>query len=312
MKLGQVVRPLLPRALKNKVPPRQRQRDAGRRARMRARCCCWKAACSRRWRRTSTPPRRACSTPPASRPCAPRGGGCCGAIRYHLNDHDGGLARCARNIDAWWPYVETRGSRGDRDERQRLRRARSRNTATCSRTIRQYAAKAQRISELTQRPRRAAAARSLPTLQAKIEPAPSRQASPSIRPARCSTASRLRGAVENLLARSASTVAPFAESHLCCGSAGTYSVLQPELAYQLRDRKLGHLQAAAAGCDRVGQHRLHHASAERHHDAGDALDRVAGRAAASYLKLSVVFWLQPARSVPNFAMPIVKFKRSDR
>ena len=31
------------------------------------------------------------------------------------------------------------------------------------------------------------------------------------------------------------------ESHLCCGSAGTYSVLQPELAYQLRDRKLGHL-----------------------------------------------------------------------
>eukprot|EP01034_Spumella_vulgaris_P046475 gene46475-57950_t len=32
------------------------------------------------------------------------------------------------------------------------------------------------------------------------------------------------------------------ESHLCCGSAGTYSVLQPELAYPLRDRKLGHLK----------------------------------------------------------------------
>jgi glycolate oxidase iron-sulfur subunit len=56
---------------------------------------------------------------------------------------------------------------------------------------------------------------------------------------------QIRGAVENLLASLGAEVAPFAESHLCCGSAGTYSVLQPELAYQLRDRKLGHLQAAA-------------------------------------------------------------------
>jgi glycolate oxidase iron-sulfur subunit len=32
------------------------------------------------------------------------------------------------------------------------------------------------------------------------------------------------------------------EAHLCCGSAGTYSVLNPEIAYQLRDRKLGHLE----------------------------------------------------------------------
>jgi glycolate oxidase iron-sulfur subunit len=39
-----------------------------------------------------------------------------------------------------------------------------------------------------------------------------------------------------------------AESHLCCGSAGTYSILQPELAYRLRDRKLGHLQALDAAC----------------------------------------------------------------
>jgi glycolate oxidase iron-sulfur subunit len=38
-----------------------------------------------------------------------------------------------------------------------------------------------------------------------------------------------------------------AESHLCCGSAGTYSVLNPDIAYQLRDRKLGNLQASAPG-----------------------------------------------------------------
>jgi glycolate oxidase iron-sulfur subunit len=40
-------------------------------------------------------------------------------------------------------------------------------------------------------------------------------------------------------------VLPFGESHLCCGSAGTYSVLQPALALALRDRKLGHLQVPA-------------------------------------------------------------------
>ncbi len=61
--------------------------------------------------------------------------GCCGAIRYHLNDQDGGLDDMRRNIDAWWPYVEA-ARRGDRDDRVRLRRRRSRNTATCWRTIR--------------------------------------------------------------------------------------------------------------------------------------------------------------------------------
>jgi len=55
---------------------------------------------------------------------------------------------------------------------------------------------------------------------------------------------QIRGAVETLLTALGAEVAPFAEVQMCCGSAGTYSVLQPELAYPLRDRKLGHLQAA--------------------------------------------------------------------
>jgi glycolate oxidase iron-sulfur subunit len=75
-------------------------------------------------------------------------------------------------------------------------------------------------------------------------------------------------------------VMPVGESHFCCGSAGTYSVLQPDLAYELRDRKLGHLQAPPT-CDPVGQHRLHHASGERHRHPRHALDRVARRAACA-------------------------------
>jgi glycolate oxidase iron-sulfur subunit len=54
---------------------------------------------------------------------------------------------------------------------------------------------------------------------------------------------KIRGIVESLLGIFGATVLPIPESHLCCGSAGTYSVLQPELSMQLRDRKLQALQA---------------------------------------------------------------------
>jgi glycolate oxidase iron-sulfur subunit len=54
---------------------------------------------------------------------------------------------------------------------------------------------------------------------------------------------KVRGVVEGLLTRLGATVLPVGESHLCCGSAGTYSVLQPQLSGELRSRKLGHLTA---------------------------------------------------------------------
>jgi glycolate oxidase iron-sulfur subunit len=54
---------------------------------------------------------------------------------------------------------------------------------------------------------------------------------------------QIRGMVETLLKALGADLVPLGESHLCCGSAGTYSVLQPELSTQLRDRKLGQVQA---------------------------------------------------------------------
>jgi glycolate oxidase iron-sulfur subunit len=54
---------------------------------------------------------------------------------------------------------------------------------------------------------------------------------------------KVRGAVETLLTKLGARPLPVSEAHLCCGSAGTYSVLQPQLSVQLRERKLGHLQA---------------------------------------------------------------------
>jgi glycolate oxidase iron-sulfur subunit len=105
-----------------------------------------------------------------------------------------------------------------------------------------YAAKARRVSEMTKD-----VAEFLPSfaaeLQTKITTGPNGQVvfHP---PCTLQHGQQIHGAVENLLASLGAAVAPFAEIHMCCGSAGTYSVLQPELAYRLRDRKLGHLQAA--------------------------------------------------------------------
>jgi glycolate oxidase iron-sulfur subunit len=55
---------------------------------------------------------------------------------------------------------------------------------------------------------------------------------------------KLNGAGEAMLEAAGFTVTPFLESHLCCGSAGTYSILQPELSGALRQRKLGNIAAA--------------------------------------------------------------------
>jgi glycolate oxidase iron-sulfur subunit len=174
----------------------------------------------------------------------PAAAGCCGAIRYHLNDHDGGLADARRNIDAWWPYV----AHAEEDGLAAILM----NASGCGVQVKEYgyllardpkyAAKARRISEMTKD-----VAEFLPPfaaeLQTKTRPAPNDKVvfHP---PCTLQHGQQIHGTVEQLLAALGATVAPFAERHMCCGSAGTYSVLQPELAYQLRDRKLDHLQAA--------------------------------------------------------------------
>ena len=66
MRVGQMMRPLLPRSLQTRCR-RGKTRDTGPHVRMHARRCCWKAAYNHQWRRTSTPPRRACSMRLASK-----------------------------------------------------------------------------------------------------------------------------------------------------------------------------------------------------------------------------------------------------
>jgi glycolate oxidase iron-sulfur subunit len=180
--------------------------------------------------------------------------GCCGAVRFHLNDQDAGLDDMRRNIDAWWPYVDSGAGRSDRDDGVRLRRH-GQGIRPPAGARPGYAAKAARISALTRdlsesccrlrgRARRAhgrphPGARGLPpALHAAARPADPRQG----RRACCAPAG-----VDVVLC---------ADSHLCCGSAGTYSVLQPEIAHaaarpqarQPASDRRGEIVSANIGC----------------------------------------------------------------
>jgi glycolate oxidase iron-sulfur subunit len=175
-----------------------------------------------------------------------QGAGCCGALRVHLNDHRGGLADMRRNIDAWWPWI-------DQGEVEGI----VMNASGCGVTVKDYGhalagdpaytAKAARVSALARD-----LSELLPdlveVLGARIHPGAERRLA-FHPPCTLQHGQGLRGGVEQALTRLGFAVQLAGnESHLCCGSAGTYSVLQPDLAYQLRDRKLAQLDPLGADC----------------------------------------------------------------
>ncbi|MFN5178330.1 glycolate oxidase subunit GlcF [Limnohabitans sp.] len=243
MKLGQSVRGLLPDSLKAKVPARQ---DAGawptrshtRKVLMLAGCV--QPAMSPNINTATARVLDACGIQAVIAPKA----GCCGAVRFHLNDQDGGIAQMRANIDAWWPLVEAGAVE-----------AIVMNASGCGVTVKEYghllrhdsdyADKAARISQLTKDLSELMPAL-LAQLKAKISPQALEAAGLQAWHPPCTLqhGQQLKGGVEALLATLGFQVKTAThESHLCCGSAGTYSVLNPDLSRQLRERKLDHLQA---------------------------------------------------------------------
>jgi len=169
------------------------------------------------------------------------GSGCCGAIKHHLADTQGGLLDMKRNIDAWWPEV----SKGNVE-------AIVVNASGCGVLIKdyghllehdaQYAEKAAKISALAKDP--VEFLESLTAeLQQKIKPIAQGSRVAFHPPCTLQHGMKIRGAVEKLLTTLGATLVPVTDSHLCCGSAGTYSVLQPKLSSELKARKLNALQA---------------------------------------------------------------------
>ncbi len=238
MKVGQMVRPLLPAALREKVPPRQ---DAG----------AWPTTAHARKMllldgcvQPSMAPNinaataRVFDTLGVQLVVMPKAG-CCGAIRHHLNDHDAAKDDMRRNIDAWWPAVEAGAE------------AIVMTASGCGSMVKDYghllahdpayADKAARISALT---------RDLSEILPDFEgPLQARLRGKIVRrvayhpPCTLQHGQQIRGKVEGVLRAVGVDVSLCADSHICCGSAGTYSVLQPELSHQLRDNKLANLLA---------------------------------------------------------------------
>ena len=239
MKLGQAVHGLLPAALRAKVPAPQSagvwpQRAHSRKMLMLAGC-----VQPAMMPNINAATARVLDAVGIQTLLAPKAG-CCGAVKFHLNDQDGGKAEMKNNIDAWWPLLDSV-------------EAIVMNASGCGVTVKEYghhlkddaayAAKAARISELT-RDLSELMPELVGELQGKVRATAGRVVFHP--PCTLQHGQQLRGGVETLMgALGFDMKLVGSESHLCCGSAGTYSVLNPELATQLRDRKLGHLDAMA-------------------------------------------------------------------
>ncbi|MFZ2651623.1 MAG: glycolate oxidase subunit GlcF [Burkholderiaceae bacterium] len=244
-KLGQALRPLLPAALQNKVAPRQ-------------------GAGAHRWP-TREHPRKVLlllgCVQPAMMPninsatarvldaagiqtLVVATAGCCGAIRSHLGDRAGGLADMRRNVDAWWPQVESGAVE-----------AIVMNASGCGVTVKEYgqalaadpayAQRAARIAGLTRD-----LSELLPDIAPTLKPLLQAIAQRHLTlhpPCSLQHGQQLRGTIEASLNELGFEVRlARADAHLCCGSAGTYSILQPQLATELRDRKLAQLESPHA------------------------------------------------------------------
>ena len=240
MKLGQTVRSLLPGGIKAKVPEARISGNLPTQTHERKVLLlagCVQPAMSPNINSATARVLDACGIQTVVEPLA----GCCGGVKFHLNDQDAAIVQMKNNIDAWWPHMVNGAE------------AIVMNASGCGVTVKDYghilrndavyAEKAKRISELT-KDLSELLPDLLPALRQRIQPqtAQAQGLMAFHPPCTLQHGQQLKGGVEIHLNQLGFTLkVANTEAHLCCGSAGTYSVLQPVIATQLRDRKLGNL-----------------------------------------------------------------------
>ncbi|CAE6809934.1 Lactate utilization protein A [Paraburkholderia domus] len=238
MRLGQHFRPLLPRKLRDKVPARQRPLEWPTAKHPRKMLMLAGCVQPSMMPNVNVATARVLDALGVETLIAPEAG-CCGAIRLHLGYNDEALDDLRANIDAWWPFIEEGAE------------AIVMNASGCGATVKEYAhllrndpayaEKARRVTELTRD-----IAEILPEFEEALVAVSRRRAIHTVAfhpPCTLQHGQQVRGKVEHLLAALGVEVRLPADSHLCCGSAGTYSLTQPKLSYALRDQKLDRLQA---------------------------------------------------------------------
>jgi len=167
------------------------------------------------------------------------GAGCCGAVSYHLNYQPQSLPFVKANIDAWWPHIE-KGAE-----------AIVITASGCGTMVADYghllerdpdyAMKARRVSELAKDVSQVVAAEGAALERLAKGGAARRVAFHS--PCSLQHGLKIRGVVEPILAAAGFTLTAVPDPHLCCGSAGTYSITQPELSQRLLADKVRALES---------------------------------------------------------------------
>lgn len=238
--LGRLVRPMLPRGLAAQIPvahtPKKRPTVRHGRTMLVLEGCVQPGL---------APNTNACAARVLNRLgitlISDKNAGCCGAVSYHLNAQADGLDYMRRNIDAWYPHV------------QQGAEAILMTASGCGVMVKEYghllrddpvyAEKAARISALTRDLSEILAAEK-DRLLGLITPG-SRGKVAFHAPCTLQHGQRIVGVIEELLTKAGYELTPVADKHLCCGSAGTYSILQKELSQQLLHNKLAALQRGA-------------------------------------------------------------------
>jgi len=239
LQIGQTVRPLLPSSLKSRIPDAMSdsgQRPKGQHARrMLMLEGCVQPSLSPN---TNAAAARVLDRLGISVKETPEGSptaGCCGAVEYHLNDQEAGLARARQNIDAWWPAIQAGAE------------AIVQTASGCGAFVKEYgkllsrdpdyAEKAKAVSALALDISEVLDSEPLDGLELRPLPTAAFHC-----PCTLQHAQRLGGKVEGLLTRLGLRLSPVPDAHLCCGSAGTYSITEPALARTLRDNKIRALE----------------------------------------------------------------------
>ncbi len=231
LRMGQFFKPVLPGVLGAKVPPKKKASPWP--ASSHSRIVLALAGCAQP---SATPNTNAAAARVLDRLGitmveAPEAG-CCGAVNQHLSEHEIALNAMRRNIDAWWPAIDAGAE------------AIVMTASGCGAMVQDYghllkddpvyAQKAQKVSELCTDLGAFLLKQDLEKL--KVTSSPGKVAFHC--PCTLQHAMKQSGVVDQVLSKAGIELAQTKDKHLCCGSAGTYSILQPELSQRLLKNKL--------------------------------------------------------------------------
>ncbi|SFR57782.1 glycolate oxidase iron-sulfur subunit [Marinobacter daqiaonensis] len=231
LRTGQLLRPMVPEPLRTKIPPRKQASpwpSGSHNRRVLALAGCAQPSATPN---TNAAAARVLDRLGITMVEAPQAG-CCGAVNYHLGQHDDGLNQMRRNIDAWWPAIQDGAE------------AIVMTASGCGAMVQDYghalkddpayAEKARRVSGLTVDIGTFMLGEDLGKL--KLEGNAGKVAFHC--PCTLQHAMKQSGVVEQVLEKAGVPMAATTDKHLCCGSAGTYSILQPEMSQRLLTNKL--------------------------------------------------------------------------